>query len=338
MFSLVSAIANAYVRSPIFYLYLLAVAFSFTDLATYLWALAGLIAATRLDLKSVLRLEVKSLRWDFINAALVSMLTLPLFPFATFLALLILTGVYRRWPYAAAYYALFAAAPIHLALAVLPAVAFMRLPLLPQFTVGRYVITANGVTYLAVALAAMLYLLPGGPHFQIHLKGYDISSIPRDWPLWGFWLFAGIHFALYISAATLPYRAMSLYYYVRTGPVSRIDRVLLDILVLYMLSASAAAAAAWAVSTRVEVDFRLSLLLALWAAAVFSLPQRADEWAASSLGLYYLFAPLLGWLASQYGLWTSVAAGVATALVFRLYWTKILEVGHVVAKALKALR
>ena len=125
----------------------------------------------------MLRLEVKSLRWDFINAALVSVLTLPFFPFGTLFALLILIGRYRRWPYVAAYYALLAAVP-NPALAPLPAIALMRLPLLPQFTPRRYIIKLNGAIYLTAMLLVMLWLLPHGPRFEIGLTGHIISDIP----------------------------------------------------------------------------------------------------------------------------------------------------------------
>lgn len=350
MFRLISAIVNAYVRGFIFHLYAATVALDLTNFAPYTnlvpyWALAGLIAATRLDLKSVLGLEVKSLRWDFVNAALVSVLTLPFFPLGTLLALLILTGVYRRWPYVAAYYALLAVKPddpvLALlpapALALLPAIAFIRLPFLPQFTLRSYIITLNGAIYLAAMLLAMLWFLPSGPSYEIRLDGYSIYNLTLDSQL-APWLLTGIHLALYLSAAALPYRATSLYYYVRTGPVGRIDKVFFDVAALYVLSASVAVAAALAASTRVDVDFLWPILLALWAAASFSIPQRADEWGTAAFTLYFLFGNLLPFIAMNYGLWAAAAVGIATALTFRLYWTKILEVGHVVAKAIKAMR
>jgi hypothetical protein len=337
MFRLISAIVDAYVGSFVFYLYAALTALSFTGFVAYAWALAGLMAATRLDLKSVLRLEVKSLRWDFINVALVSVLTLPFFPFGTLFALLILIGRYRRWPYVAAYYALLAAIP-NPALVPLPAIALMRLPLLPQFTLRRYIITLNGAIYLTAMLLVMLWLLPHGPRFEISLTGHSISDIPAGWPLWGLWLFIGIHLALYLSAAALPYRALSLYYYIRTGPMGRMDKVFFDVAILYALSASVAVVAALAASTRADVDLLLPILLALWASASFSIPQKSDEWATTAFALYFLFGQLLPWIAESYGLWTSAAVGVATAFTFRLYWTKILEVGHALAKAIKAVR
>jgi hypothetical protein len=116
------------------------------------------------------------------------------------------------------------------------------------------------------------------------------------------------------------------------------NKVFFDVAILYALSASMAVAAALAASTRADVDLLLPILLALWASASFSIPQKSDEWATTALALYFVFKQLLPWIAESYGLWTSAAVGVATAFTFRLYWTKILEVGHALAKAIKALR
>jgi hypothetical protein len=116
------------------------------------------------------------------------------------------------------------------------------------------------------------------------------------------------------------------------------NKVFFDVAILYALSASMAVAAALAASTRADVDLLLPILLALRASASFSIPQRSDEWVTAAFALYFVFKQLLPWIAESYGLWTSVAVGVAIVFAFRLYGTKILEVSHALAKVIKALR